>query len=128
MTRYRPRKPWRTAPADGIRRFSFEGDELRVPAVSSRQTGVVIAGKKARRYWLRRDVTEGVSLPRGYGIAYVDICRRITACYPVPLNLVVALLREAWGLIRMPLSSRTQRAYMDGFVAGKKDERQRGSR
>lgn len=45
---------------------------------------------------LRRTITEGARLPAGWGIAHAIIGTRMFACYPVPLNLIVRALRNAW--------------------------------
>lgn len=38
---------------------------------------------------LKRKLTPFMTLPRGYGIAYVDLRNNDAVCYPVPFNFVV---------------------------------------
>lgn len=45
---------------------------------------------------LHKIVPEGSMLPRFYGVAWVLFQSRAALCLPVPLNLVVALLRAVW--------------------------------
>lgn len=39
------------------------------------------------------ELPEGSMLPRFYGVAYYDYRRGMVVCYPVPLNIIVSLLR-----------------------------------
>lgn len=45
---------------------------------------------------MARDLAEGERIPRGYGLAYHDWERDILIVYPLPFNLLAALMRRLY--------------------------------
>lgn len=46
--------------------------------------------------FLRKAIDEGELMPNGYGVAYVDYCRRQAVCYPIGLNAVIGVCRAIY--------------------------------
>jgi len=47
-------------------------------------------------------ICEGFQIPRGYGIAYWDVICDDTVCYPLGINVIVAVLRKLHRFVKMP--------------------------
>lgn len=45
-------------------------------------------------------IYEGETLPRGYGVAWRDLAMDRVVVMPIPLNVVVGLIRRAWEALR----------------------------
>jgi hypothetical protein len=60
-------------------------------------------------------------IPRGYGVAYTCWDRDGGICYPIPFNIIVALLYKLrlWAI--MPFGRVLDRAKMDAYRRGKAD-------
>ena len=76
----------------------------------------------------RKGIYEGERIPRGYGIAYGDFasCRYI--CYPIPLHLIVRLIREVYFKVQVlftpsKLDKMLEKNYRGGFEEGYKSGR-----
>jgi hypothetical protein len=67
---------------------------------------------------MRRLVSDGEMIPRGYGVAHRDIPRAESVCYPVPLHLPARWLRNLWWVIRRARPGRWERALMEARHAG----------
>lgn len=65
---------------------------------------------------------EGGRIPRGYGVAYIDIPKRQYVCYPIPFNYIINLLRKAYYALMGPsmpeLERRIDQAYHEGKIKG----------
>lgn len=87
---------------------------------------------------IRKEIHQGMPLPRGYGIAYIDwnACPyRVAVCYPVPLNLLVSFLRDVWAMLVRPsshldrvvqkmLADTRREAFNEGYELGTEHGRQ----
>lgn len=51
---------------------------------------------------MRRVVTEGELLPRGYGAAWHDPTSRRVVCYPIPLHWIAGVARRIYWNLRAP--------------------------
>lgn len=73
---------------------------------------------------IRVEILEAERIPNGYGLAWRDFSRRITVCYPIPLNLILNSLRRLWhwSLLSFRMKhSVFDRMYQEGRQAGVKD-------
>ena len=64
----------------------------------------------------------GQMLPAYYGIAWHQFDRDIAVCLPVPLNLVVAILRNIYSFIKfghIRVFANQRDAYRQGYSDGK---------
>jgi len=73
-----------------------------------------------------KEVDYGVMSPRFYGLAYNDPCRRVSVCYPIPLNVIVRIWRNVvWafkrGLVKDEMSEDWYRGYGKGYWDGSED-------
>lgn len=76
-----------------------------------------------KRWSLRREVKEGIMFPKFYGLAYRDMWRRVSICYPIPLNVVVRLAMSLYwklqeGLVTNRLEKIIEKAWQDGYCTG----------
>jgi len=79
-------------------------------------------------------IVEGEAMHTGYGCAWRDFLHRRTACYPIPLNIIMNILRRLWhwalwnDLKHTKIDQRVMKMYNeiwdDGFDSGKKFEKQ----
>jgi hypothetical protein len=70
---------------------------------------------------IRKTISEGAKLPRGYGVAWRPMEGREVVCYPVPVNVAMCFLRDVWWRLCMPGSHRDKvlgDAYYRGFETG----------
>lgn len=72
---------------------------------------------------VRKEIGRGEMIPAWYGVAWVDFMRDVGVCYPIPLNLIAAVLRGLWiwamhGYRAVPIDSRD--AYAQGFADGRR--------
>jgi hypothetical protein len=44
----------------------------------------------------KKDLVQGQRMPNGYGISYIDCTRCSFVCHPVPINIIVHLIRELY--------------------------------
>lgn len=61
---------------------------------------------------LQKRVEPNMEAPRGYGLAWRDFCRHQAVLYPIPLNVLIGALREAYLWVRfnwMPWDSGMER-------------------
>ena len=49
---------------------------------------------------MRKIITQGEVLPKGYGVAYPELWSRTYVCYPFPLNHLIRICRTFWLKIR----------------------------
>ena len=73
---------------------------------------------------IRIEIEEAEQIPNGYGLAWRDFPRRVTICYPIPLNLILNLLRRLWhwSLLSFRMEhSAIDKAFQEGRQAGIKD-------
>jgi len=71
---------------------------------------------------IRKTVNPGELLPAWYGVAWIDYMRNQAVCYPVPLNLLAALVRCVYMFAKHGarwLSHDPRGAYHPGFEAGR---------
>ena len=78
-------------------------------------------------------VVEGEAMHRGYGCAWRDFYTRRTVCYPIPLNIIMNILRRLWhwalwnDLQHTKIDERMNQAYHkiwdDGFDKGREFEK-----
>lgn len=67
----------------------------------------------------RRSLQEGGRIPRGYGVAYIDLMRMEAVCYPIPFNLVVNAARKLYhGLLSPSIEEREKEIY-NAYQRGK---------
>ena len=45
--------------------------------------------------WSKK-IAEGESIPQAYGITYEIYATRITVCHPIPVNVVISMLRRLY--------------------------------
>lgn len=65
-------------------------------------------------------------VPRGYGCAWRNYRSETVMCYPIPLNLVMAVLHRAWYWLILPKGLVVRRSdYERGFRNGKREEQDR---
>ena len=79
-------------------------------------------------------VVEGQAMHIGYGCAWRDFLHRRTVCYPIPLNIIMNILRRLWHWalwndlkhtkIDQRLMKRHNEIWDDGFNSGKEFEKQ----
>ena len=80
---------------------------------------------------IAKEVLEGERYPKGYGLAWRDFSRRVSICYPVPLNLILNLLRRLWhwSLLSFRLKhSAFDKTYLEGYRNGSDETAQRYER
>ncbi|HDY68572.1 MAG TPA: hypothetical protein ENH85_12375 [Candidatus Scalindua sp.] len=73
--------------------------------------------------WPAIDKHMGEKMPRWYGVAYYT--EHIGVCYPVPLNLLVGLIRKLWywmvrGISPSKIDKQISHAYQEGMLEGYK--------
>ena len=52
---------------------------------------------------LRKEIPRGEMMPTWYGVAWCDYTRMdVYVCYPLPLNIVMNLLRAVWIEVKQP--------------------------
>ena len=79
---------------------------------------------------MKRIADEGMEIPRGWGVAYRDVCRRQAICFPMPAHLIVGWARAIYYWIVFPpwTDVRRDRAfeqgYRDGYAEGSRKGRQ----
>jgi len=64
-----------------------------------------------------RNIYEGEIIPNGYGIAYVEYNSDRAVLYPIPINVVVALIRRFWFWVR---GGAYEGGYDRGYKEGKR--------
>lgn len=77
---------------------------------------------------IRKYVSEGALMPRGYGLAWYDVMRRRGVCYPIPFNLLANGLRKLYYAVAGPsipefekkLANEYTRGVQAGWAAHKK--------
>ena len=45
---------------------------------------------------MKKIIKQGERIPKGYGIAYYEMWADRTVCYPIPINIIIALARRVW--------------------------------
>lgn len=77
---------------------------------------------------LRKIIRECDPLPRFYGAAYVKSGYCDVVCYPIPINLIIALIYRAWqwihilnGIIKVPPDKNWERGFKVGLKVGRYD-------
>ena len=71
---------------------------------------------------IRLELGEGEMIPKGYGVAYRRLDRLTAVFYPIPLNLVVALLNRFWIWLRMGgnlYNNGFHKGYDEGYSSGR---------
>ena len=72
---------------------------------------------------LRREISEGASIPFGYGVAYRMFDRQSRIAYLIPLHLLVRYVREAWMRLCYPRPSEIEKleaaCFWKGYHKGK---------
>lgn len=81
--------------------------------------------KLVHRISMWRDAHNGETLPRGYGIAWVEFYADRAVCLPVPLHIIASFIRTAWQKVRIwrapdLLRAEYDRGRNDGYEAGYK--------
>lgn len=56
--------------------------------------GVYIGVMMKFKIRIVKEILEGGIIPKGYGVAYWETMRRVAVCYPIPLNVIVALWKK----------------------------------
>lgn len=77
-------------------------------------------GKRFFKGWIGR-VDEAKSFPKGYGLVYYDPIMRTAVVMPIPLNLVVSVLRLCYLWLKEPplfKKMRDYKAYQLGWIDG----------
>lgn len=75
---------------------------------------------------MRKIIREGEKYPRGYGLAYIRYWLDEAVCYPIPLNVLVALLyRLKWwlkspGIKLYELGQARAKGWEAGYAAAKR--------
>lgn len=65
-------------------------------------------------------IREAEALPRGYGVAWMEPCPAMAACYPFGLHWVAGLLRAGHHAARVRfVPSELDEAYLLGFGEGR---------
>lgn len=68
------------------------------------------------------DILDGTEIPRWYGIAYRDLYRGVTVCYPVGIHLIVAAWHWlAWRFTRAKNYPHMRRPIRTAYHAGYRD-------
>jgi hypothetical protein len=88
---------------------------------------LITEGRK--RLSIVKIVSNGLPLPRFYGVAWLDWRGMYAICLPVPLNLVAACARGVWifarhGFMNAPVFSRIGQT--DAYYQGMKEGERRG--
>jgi len=79
-------------------------------------------------------VAEGEAMHTGYGCAWRDFSRRRTVCYPIPLNIIMNILRRLWhwalwnDLKHTKRDQMYMRIWREGFKDGQRFEKDRGDK
>ena len=84
-----------------------------------------------------RRIREGFIVPRWYGVAYVDYPRMETVCYPIPLNIIIAKVRNFLVWVKFDcyskfvsiddLRAEVSHAHSEGYKQGLFDANQKRS-
>lgn len=72
---------------------------------------------------VKKYLKEGDKIPKGWGIAYVEIPTYKVAIYPIPLNIIVSLMRRIrrWFMYGHKLYyDAEKKGYENGFEEGRK--------
>jgi hypothetical protein len=70
---------------------------------------------------MKKIVKRGEMCPPFYGVAWVDYVQDQAVCYPLPLNRIVALLRDFFLWLRFGHIAKTanpREAYLAGLLTG----------
>jgi len=71
---------------------------------------------------MKKEMTEGYKLPKGYGISYFDYQRKYYICYPIIINLIVRWSRSLYFSITRNrldwIDEEIYKAYERGFSNG----------
>lgn len=74
-----------------------------------------------------REIKEGETIPKGWGVVYFNRWKRTATIHPVPLNFVVAFLRSWYWVMVYPKDKKFEdekkwysAGYSDGFRDGSK--------
>ena len=79
--------------------------------------------------FLRKELTEGVEMPRFYGMATYDPRTRTESAYPVPINKVISWGHRAYWRLATVSESRRDAIHEDGRAQGwEESERAFGKR
>ena len=68
----------------------------------------------------RLQVAEGDVIPRWYGIAWHDHWKQRTVCYPIPLNVVMAVWHRVHGWLRFPVRGSMTKSERACFENGRR--------
>lgn len=67
---------------------------------------------------LKKVIRRGRMIPGWYGIAWLDYTENSVICYPIPLNVVVAVIRNIWTWLEFGyrgVSPNVRDAYRQGY-------------
>lgn len=82
---------------DNVKEFKprdREGDPVQVQEGAAAEPQMETTAESWWRRWFLREVGDGESIPRGYGLAYQSKGRAV--CVPLGLNVIVGLVRRSW--------------------------------
>ena len=75
-----------------------------------------------RKIFKKYELEFGNKIPKGYGIAYYDIVKQLTICYPIPFNYIIRIIRNiTYKFKSIPMSTierNNQYIYNKGFIDG----------
>ena len=75
--------------------------------------------------YITKYIKDGQMLPPYYGFAWYQFEIGITACLPVPLNLIVAILRNVYSFMKygnIRVFNNPRDAYRQGYNDGKNNK------
>lgn len=72
---------------------------------------------------IKIELREGEEIPKGYGIAYVELNRFGAIVYPIPLNFVVGVLHRFYLWVRMG-GRLYENGYFKGYSVGSSEGRE----
>ena len=69
---------------------------------------------------MRRYVYEGELIPKLYGVAWYDVLYLRAVCYPLPINVLIALAHRLWWKMKKPAVRHCElhRRYLEGWHDG----------